>query len=240
MDEKELFKEIGMNVNEGKVYSELVKHGKLSASEISSRAGVPYGKIYVVLQSLIDKGFVRVVPEKTKKFVSSSPENLEKAIDERKKMLDEAKEKVKELKQFYDEKEGDFLAIAKGDKGFWKIAEDMKKVEKYAYNIKWKPRVNSDTIQKRKTWNKKNNNIDVKELVRYDDETKKDVDKLIKVIPSMKKFENEGIALSILDDEEVMIGLIKKNTTLLIRDSAFAKVMKQLFLPAYEKAENIK
>ena len=45
--------------------------------------------------------------------------------------------------------------------------------------------------------------------------------------------------MGVLDDQGVLIGLIKKNTTLLIRDEAFAKMMKRLFLAAYDKADKI-
>lgn len=240
MDDKELFSELGLSVNEGKLYSELVRHGKLSASEASSKAQVPYGKVYVVLQSLIDKGLVRVVPEKTKKFAPASPENLEKIIDEKKKVLDRAKKKVKELKQFYNKKEKDVLIIGEGDKGFWKIANDMIKVKKYGYSIKWNSKIKPGDLEWSRKWVIKNKNIDVRDLVRYDSETEKNVKKWLKTRPNARVFSNEGVAMSILDDEEVMIGLIKNNTTLLIRDSAFAKIMKKMFLAAYNEAEEIK
>ena len=80
----------------------------------------------------------------------------------------------------------------------------------------------------------------MKNLVKYGEETEKNIKKFSKAGLPQAKFPNEGVALSILDDEEVMIGLIKKNTTLLIRDEAFAKCMKRLFLAAYEDAEKIK
>ena len=56
----------------------------------------------------------------------------------------------------------------------------------------------------------------------------------------MRKIENDGVAMSIIDDSEVMVGLIKSNTTLLIRDAHFAKVMKKLFLETYKHAKEIK
>ena len=43
-----------------------------------------------------------------------------------------------------------------------------------------------------------------------------------------------------MDDEEVMIALIKSDTTLLIRDKPFAKLMKKMFLATYNQAEQIK
>ena len=56
----------------------------------------------------------------------------------------------------------------------------------------------------------------------------------------MRSLINEGFACDIRDDKEVMLGLIKNNTTILIRDKAFAKIMKKLFLAYYDKAEKIK
>lgn len=237
MQDREIFEELGLSLNEGKVYSELVKHGKLSASDVSSKSGVPYGKIYVVLQRLIDKGLIDIVPEKTKKYVSTSPDSLIKLIEEKKKLLEDAKEKVKEMKQFYEKKDKDFLIIGEGDKGFWKIVDEMKEVKEYGYNIKWESKIQPGALEKTKKIIKKG--IERKTLARYDSDTEKTLQRWIKVDKNIHQFPNEGAVLSILDDEEVLIGLIKKNTTLLIRDVAFAKIMKRLFLGAYDKAEKI-
>ncbi|MFH1290235.1 MAG: helix-turn-helix domain-containing protein [Nanoarchaeota archaeon] len=98
----EEFKEFGLTQNESKVYSTLIKFGKLSAGETSAKSSVPYGRIYDVLDSLIDKGLVEVVPEKTKKFIPGDPKALEKLLKKRKENLERAEEKVKELKKFDD------------------------------------------------------------------------------------------------------------------------------------------
>ncbi len=237
MEEREVFQELGLNLNEGKVYSELVKHGKLPASEVSSKSGVPYGKIYVVLQRLICKGLVDIIPEKTKKYISTSPEFLMKLIEDKKKLLDEAKEKVKEMKQFYERKDKDFLIIGEGDKGFWKLVEEMKEENEYGYNIRWDSKIVPGNLEKTKR--KILKGIDTRDLSRYDKETESNIKKWLGVKPQTRKFPNEGVAISIVDDEEVLIGLIRKNTTLLIRDKAFAKVMRKLFLEAYKNAPRI-
>ena len=80
---------------------------------------------------------------------------------------------------------------------------------------------------------------DIKVLTRFDSETEKNVRKWLKVNKNIRKFENDGVAMSIIDDEEVMIGLIKSNVTLLVKDRAFAKVMKKMFLESFEGAEKI-
>ena len=54
---------IGLTRNEAKVYDVLIKFGKLGAGEISRESGVSYSKIYNVLDSLISKNLVMVIPE---------------------------------------------------------------------------------------------------------------------------------------------------------------------------------
>ena len=70
--DKNVFYELGLSQNEGKVYLTLVEFGKLSANDLSGKSGVPYGRIYDVLESLKNKGLVVVVPEKTKKFIPAA------------------------------------------------------------------------------------------------------------------------------------------------------------------------
>ena len=45
--------------------------------------------------------------------------------------------------------------------------------------------------------------------------------------------------MSIIDDEEVMIAMIKSNVTLLILDKPFAKIMRKFFACTYEEAKEI-
>ena len=237
MGDQEDFQEIGLTKNESKVYSELVRYGKLSAAGASSKSGVPYGKIYVVLQSLIDKGLVQTVPEKTKKFISSNPESLIKLINEKEKNLERMKKKVKELKQFYDEKEKDFLIIGEGEKGFWKVAEQMTKGKEHGYAI----RFNTDLKPKALSNFKKDlkNGLDLKELVRFSKSTEKNVKRLMNINPNVREFPNKGIAFAV-NEKEVLVGLINKNTTLLIRDEALADCLSRMYLAAYDKAKRIK
>ena len=63
--------------------------------------------------------------------------------------------------------------------------------------------------------------------------------KWLKHTQNIRKIENSGIALDIRDSE-VSIALIKNNTLLLIKDQAFAKLMKNLFEKYYEQAESVK
>lgn len=230
------YQEFGLSKNEGKVYETLVKFGKLGAGEASQKSGVSYSKIYDVLASLINKELVNLIPEKSKKFVPSNPEALIKLIEGKEEELRKAKEKAREMKSFYDIKEKNPVEMATGQGGFAKLVKEMQS-KRYDYSIKW----NSDTKEEwmNNVARKIKSGVDLKFLTRYDKETEKNVEKWFKINKNIRKIENNGIAIEIVDDEKVMIGLIKSNVTLLIKNKDFAKVMKDLFLVYYHQARRI-
>jgi sugar-specific transcriptional regulator TrmB len=223
--------ELGLTGNETKVYEVLLRLGKTSAGHICKESQVPYGRIYTVLASLEEKGLIKVIPEETKKYVASDPEKLHEIIDNKIKNLMEIDNKVKELKKIYEEHEVEPVILAKGKSNFYKINKEIKSSEKYAYNIKYTFEPNPTWM--RNTKNRISKGIDIKEIGRFDDETKNAITEWRTINKEIKPIQNDGIAIGIVDDKEVMIALIKSNTTMLIRDEAFAKIMRQLFIKYY-------
>ncbi len=65
--------QLGLNAYEARSYLVLVGHAQFKALELASRAHVPRQKIYEVLDSLVAKGFARVVQQKTKLFSAVEP-----------------------------------------------------------------------------------------------------------------------------------------------------------------------
>jgi len=237
MEEFENYVELGLTKNEGNVYFALIKFGKLGSSDISRESGVSYSKIYNVLDSLINKGLVRVLPEKTKKFVPGDPESLIKLINDKQKKLEKAKEKANEMRQFYDVKEKNPVLMEVGKKGFYKIIKELGEVETFEYSVKWTSEYRPDWARNIAIRLKKGK--DVKSLTRYDKETESDVKKYLKVNKNIKKLDNGGVAMDIRDNS-VMISLIKSNVTLLIKDKPFIKIMKKMFNETYKNSEEIK
>ena len=81
--EERIYKELGLTENEGRVYETLVEFGKLGAGDVSSKSGVSYSKIYDILGSLVRKGLVELIPERTKRFAPGNPEALIKLIEKK-------------------------------------------------------------------------------------------------------------------------------------------------------------
>ena len=190
------------------------------------------------MNSLVYKGLVEIIPEKTKKFIPSNPDSLLKFIKDKEEVLERAKGKIKEMKQFYDVKEKNPVIMGQGREAFYKIIKEMKKPEKYTYNIKWTSEFKPDWRETLKDNLKRK--VDVRVLTRYDDETRKNVKEWLKFNKNIKELDNEGVAISVQDDEEVMISLIKNNLTLFIKDKPFAKIMKKIFLNTYKNSGVIK
>lgn len=65
--------DVGLNAYESNAYMVLIGHGQFKALEVAGRAHIPRAKIYDVLNSLVDKGFVRVVHGKVKQFSAVEP-----------------------------------------------------------------------------------------------------------------------------------------------------------------------
>lgn len=65
--------QLGLNAYEARSYLVLLGHSRFKALELAPRAHVPRQKIYEVLDSLVEKGFARVVQDKTKLFSAVEP-----------------------------------------------------------------------------------------------------------------------------------------------------------------------
>ncbi len=227
---------LGLTKNEEKVFKSLVKLGKSSSSQVSKDSGVSYSRIYDVLASLEHKGLVKVIPEKSKKFVPSDPQVLKEKILEKKKALDELEKELENLKQLYELKEGEVVQVAQGQRNFYKLEREMPTPQKYEYNIKFSAEFRPMWVREHKELTKKG--VDMKDLARFDEETKKNIEKWTKAGRQMKPIPNEGVAMSIRDDKSILIALIKSNTLLLIKDAPFVKLIKELFLKYYERTES--
>lgn len=117
--------QLGLNAYEARSYLVLLGHPRFKALELAPRAHVPRQKIYEVLDSLVEKGFARVVQDRTKLFSAVEPNLAIPAYLARKRQLLEqeltdqgrsANNLVEDLSGLYSEGKGgrgtlDFLRI---------------------------------------------------------------------------------------------------------------------------------
>jgi len=95
MNEK-LLEQIGLTKGEIKVYLTLLKLGETTTGKIIEQAGISSGKIYEILDKLINKGLVSfIIKEKTKYFTASSPNRILDYLREKEKTLQNQEQELK-------------------------------------------------------------------------------------------------------------------------------------------------
>jgi sugar-specific transcriptional regulator TrmB len=128
----ELLLEIGLSKYESKVYISLVSEGITAAKNISDITGIPYGKIYEIINSLSYKGLVMMLPSKPMKYKAVSPEKVIAAIkDETQKRMGRIETSLlKDIGPLFEENKNfsgerrDFLVI-NGRSNVVKRTEDL-------------------------------------------------------------------------------------------------------------------
>jgi HTH-type transcriptional regulator, sugar sensing transcriptional regulator len=65
---------LGLTEYEAKVYLELIHHSQIGATTLAKISKVSRGRIYDILDSLIEKGYCKVIPGKKKNYKAIAPE----------------------------------------------------------------------------------------------------------------------------------------------------------------------
>ncbi len=96
---------IGLTSYEIKTYSALLKTGQINASDLSQKSGVPYSKIYEVLGTLEEKGWIGSDDSRPTQYFAKSPPT---AIETTKQNLEAEFKKnesiiIKELTPLYEQ-----------------------------------------------------------------------------------------------------------------------------------------
>jgi sugar-specific transcriptional regulator TrmB len=97
--------EIGLNKYEAKVYLTLVAEGTSTAKNVSDITGIPYGKVYEIINSLSNKGFCILLPSKPMKCQAVSPRDAivasKRKVEEQYKRLET--QVIKQLEPMFAE-----------------------------------------------------------------------------------------------------------------------------------------
>ncbi len=213
--------ELGLTEQESKIYLSLCYLGKASASAIATEAEVSYGTIYEILAQMERKGLVNTIPEKTKKFIATNPNQLINLVKTKEEKLNAIKQNIKSLKQKYELKDFQPIIIAQGKSNFHKIKSEMTSHKKRDYSIR--PLFTDDPVTFRKMKERIKKGMDYK-ILFGPNASKKSISEYKKENISLKKIPIDNIIIS-LHDNETLITLLKKNTTILIKDEDFANLI---------------
>ncbi|MCS7385843.1 MAG: hypothetical protein NDF55_03745 [archaeon GB-1867-005] len=102
-------KSLGLTEYEAKAYIALLDRAELTAEEVSSYSKVPLPRVYGILELLAEKGFVKILPGRPRRFEAIAPKKaFEQYVKYRESILSE---ELKRMKEIFSEMEGELEEI---------------------------------------------------------------------------------------------------------------------------------
>lgn len=102
MTDDDLFSVIGLTEYEETALRELLQLGQSSAPDLAEATGIPKARIYGVLDSLADRGYVKVIPGRPKQYQAKHPDELvEQALETRRQEFETYQRRVEETREAF-------------------------------------------------------------------------------------------------------------------------------------------
>lgn len=245
--------ELGLNKYEAKVYLTLIGEGISTAKNISDITGIPYGKVYEIINSLAAKGFCTTLPTKPMKCQAISPKEAittaKKNVEEKyqkleKHILSELEPMFTESKKFIEPK-GVFWILNGRANVVKKIDELIQKAEK-SINIHCSPNSLSRLIlHKELLQEAKNRGVNISIAGVPDKEMLEEIKSLnFCDIRKARNAENNFISVDnkeclivepIPDDDNIVYG---RDLGMLVSSTSFTKFMDEFFTLNFKRARS--
>jgi sugar-specific transcriptional regulator TrmB len=248
MNEK-ILEDIGLTKGEIKVYLTLLKLGETTTGKIIEDSGLSSGKIYEILDKLINKGLASfIIKEKTKYFQASSPNRILDYLHEKEKDLKNKEEEfIKQLPSLLAIKEKtkkeNENTLFKGLKGFRTaiyealdslnskdeiIAMGITSTKDEKYNLMWQ------------AWHKERIKRKIKCRAIFSDK-KTNYYKALKKMKLIEVKVIEGItptAVDVMDENVLILTHGKEPSCLLIKNAEIAQSFTTFFNSLWKIAKN--
>lgn len=251
----EELKSLGLDNYESKALNSLLKE-QLNLKELSKKSEIPFGKVYSVVKSLKEKGFVKETNSRPKLiYVENASEVLAMLINEKQRkerlLIDNLRQKATEI----DKQKGKHTP-------FFQIGtsvEDNKKIQLRTFveaekevlqilNIHHKPKSNreSKTIWEKEINDAVNRGVIFKSLYPKKIILPKILMNLNKKYPNkfqVRRFDTDFTRCDIIDNKKVLIKLVQEDPmqfggVLFIENEKLAENLKRIFYELWRQAED--
>ena len=93
---------LGLTEYEATALAELLTLGRTTAPNLAEATGIPKARIYGVLDSLSDRGYVEIIPGRPKEYQSKAPEEiLDRAVENRRQEFEGFRQDVDERREAF-------------------------------------------------------------------------------------------------------------------------------------------
>lgn len=99
-DDVDLFSVLDLTEYEETALKELLSLGQSSAPDLAEATGIPKARIYGVLDSLADQGFIKVIPGRPKRYQARHPDELvDRALQQRRQAFESYRRRIEDSRE---------------------------------------------------------------------------------------------------------------------------------------------
>jgi HTH-type transcriptional regulator, sugar sensing transcriptional regulator len=130
----ETLQELGLSLNEARIYEALLKLGKSSISQIAVETSIHRRNVYDAVNRLVEKGIITpVIGSKDSNYLPVDPGKLLEIVEEKRQKLQKILPALEDL--FKQEKGSEGIYILKGIEGYKNALRDILNVGQTCYTI---------------------------------------------------------------------------------------------------------
>ncbi|MCX6821939.1 MAG: hypothetical protein NTW30_04135 [Candidatus Aenigmarchaeota archaeon] len=242
-------KVFGLNKYESETYLTLLRIGLSTSPQISLKSGVPYGRIYTILFSLEEKGFVKVFEGKPKRFMTIEPRViLNRIIDEKMKEMIQFKEKTSKIIQVLEkikkrefEKPLEKIQIIEGKKNYLNLSVKLHEEAKEEWRTIHRLPLYEPHLKAYKKAIERG--IKIRILTCLTEENMNNLDVWKKTGAEIRHLDNISAHFTVIDNNKVVIRLsdeyIGGYVSLFIQSPALAKTLADHFDDLWKNAKKV-
>ena len=236
----------GLTKYESRVYISLVKEGLSTAHQISQKSKVPYGKIYTVLASLVEKGFLKNFEGVPQRFQALDPtivinHNIRKKEEELNTFKEQSKKLIRGMGELSNKKKEpmDKVKTIEGYKNYLNLSIELhNKTKKRWYTISelstYKPHIDvyKECIKR---------GVKVKILVSLPEANEEKIKIWKETGAELRGVDIYPTKFSVIDDTDVTLRLAKdkKYISLWLKNNALAQIMADYFDNMWKTAKKL-
>jgi sugar-specific transcriptional regulator TrmB len=247
-----LLKGLGFTEYESRTYFALAKLGPSTAREVAIESKLPRNKTYEMLNHLVQKGHVSLLPITPRKYKLINIRKLADEIDKKKKEVDDLESKFSEFEKFIESPDrsgfNEIFWVIKGQRAIAaKIAEETSALEKEAISV---VRRSLDYLPGLKNVEQATKRgVKTRIMGVIDKDNYKTVQKWMEAGVEFRAYDEEkfgptGTRFSVFDKKKVRITIGKPEvtkpedyTTLWAESPSLAAMMRNHFYNMWEKAK---
>ncbi len=251
----EELKNLGLTYYESKALNTILRE-EITLKQLSKKAGIPFGKVYSIVNALVKKGLVQETDSRPKKvFVRNASETLAKLINEKQKeyekIISEIKMVATEIDRVKKEKQTRFFQIGttleENEKIQLRSFLEAEKEVCQVLNIFHKPTINrkSKTIWEKEIENAVERGVVFRAIYPRNTILPRKLSKLNKKYPKLfqvRRLDTAFIRCDIIDRKKVLLKLSYEDPILFggvifIEDKRLAYNVQQIFEQMWENGE---